>query len=248
MSVAAGSSSELTFTVSEERQARHRPGALPGRVRSPGRAARRRPGLPARPPRRRRARRPGETAGPDIGFVAEPPTPGRYLLYLDFQVDGKVHTAPLVARHDRHRHRRADHSESTHADAARRDPEPARADSGTEPATVTTTDPHHTPKEEPMTASPAPTRGPQHRAGDRRDDLRLLRDADREEAEQARRRRPRPSTTPPRRPRSRVPDGSTPSALIAEVEKTGYTAALPRSQGRRRDRRRVGGGRSPTPS
>ena len=24
------------------------------------------------------------------------PTPGRYLLYLDFQVDGKVHTAPFV--------------------------------------------------------------------------------------------------------------------------------------------------------
>ena len=38
----------------------------------------------------------GDTAGPDVGFVAELPTPGRYLLYLDFQVDGKVHSAPFV--------------------------------------------------------------------------------------------------------------------------------------------------------
>jgi hypothetical protein len=34
--------------------------------------------------------------GPRISFVAEPPTPGRYLLYLDFQVDGRVHTAQFV--------------------------------------------------------------------------------------------------------------------------------------------------------
>lgn len=39
---------------------------------------------------------PGETGGPDIAFVAQPPTPGRYLLYLDFQVDGQVRTAPFV--------------------------------------------------------------------------------------------------------------------------------------------------------
>lgn len=38
----------------------------------------------------------GETSGPDIVFEATAPTPGRYLLYLDFQVDGQVHTAPLV--------------------------------------------------------------------------------------------------------------------------------------------------------
>lgn len=38
----------------------------------------------------------GETAGPEIGFVAEAPTAGRYLLYLDFQVDGAVHTAEFV--------------------------------------------------------------------------------------------------------------------------------------------------------
>ena len=31
-----------------------------------------------------------------IAFMAEPPTPGRYLLYLDFQVDGQMHTAQFV--------------------------------------------------------------------------------------------------------------------------------------------------------
>lgn len=38
----------------------------------------------------------GETSGPDIAFMADVPTPGRYLLYLDFQVDGTVHTAHFV--------------------------------------------------------------------------------------------------------------------------------------------------------
>jgi hypothetical protein len=38
----------------------------------------------------------GETAGPEITFMAEAPTPGRYLLYLDFQIDGQVRTAPFV--------------------------------------------------------------------------------------------------------------------------------------------------------
>jgi len=38
----------------------------------------------------------GETSGPEIVFEATAPTEGRYLLYLDFQVDGQVHTAPLV--------------------------------------------------------------------------------------------------------------------------------------------------------
>lgn len=38
----------------------------------------------------------GETSGPDISFAAEAPTAGRYLLYLDFQVDGQVHTAEFV--------------------------------------------------------------------------------------------------------------------------------------------------------
>jgi hypothetical protein len=35
---------------------------------------------------------PRAESGPDIAFIAETPTPGRYLLYLDFQVDGQVHT------------------------------------------------------------------------------------------------------------------------------------------------------------
>ena len=39
----------------------------------------------------------GETSGPEIVFEATAPTEGRYLLFLDFQVDGEVHTAPLVA-------------------------------------------------------------------------------------------------------------------------------------------------------
>ena len=38
----------------------------------------------------------GETSGPEIVFEATAPSPGRYLLYLDFQIDGEVHTAPLV--------------------------------------------------------------------------------------------------------------------------------------------------------
>lgn len=38
----------------------------------------------------------GETSGPEVVFEATAPTEGRYLLYLDFQVDGQVHTAPLV--------------------------------------------------------------------------------------------------------------------------------------------------------
>jgi hypothetical protein len=38
----------------------------------------------------------GDLSGPRIRFTAEAPTPGRYLLYLDFRVDGVVHTAPFV--------------------------------------------------------------------------------------------------------------------------------------------------------
>lgn len=37
-----------------------------------------------------------DLSGPKIGFMAEVPTEGRYLLYLDFQVDGQVHTATFV--------------------------------------------------------------------------------------------------------------------------------------------------------
>lgn len=38
----------------------------------------------------------GDTAGPAVGFAAEAPTAGRYLLYFDFQVEGTVHTAEFV--------------------------------------------------------------------------------------------------------------------------------------------------------
>ena len=39
---------------------------------------------------------PDSLAGPAVVFSAEAPTAGRYLLYLDFQVDGEVHTAEFV--------------------------------------------------------------------------------------------------------------------------------------------------------
>jgi hypothetical protein len=39
---------------------------------------------------------PGETSGPEVVFGAHAPTPGRYLLYLDFQVDDRVRTAAFV--------------------------------------------------------------------------------------------------------------------------------------------------------
>lgn len=38
----------------------------------------------------------GTTSGPRIAFETTAPTEGRYLLYLDFQVDGQVRTASLV--------------------------------------------------------------------------------------------------------------------------------------------------------
>lgn len=38
----------------------------------------------------------GETSGPTIEFATTAPTPGRYLLYLDFQVDNRVHTAQFT--------------------------------------------------------------------------------------------------------------------------------------------------------
>lgn len=37
-----------------------------------------------------------ETSGPEVVFEVTAPTPGRYLLFLDFKVDGQVRTAPLV--------------------------------------------------------------------------------------------------------------------------------------------------------
>jgi hypothetical protein len=43
----------------------------------------------------------GQSGGPDIGFMATAPSPGRYLLYLDFRVDGQVHTAEFVVDAER---------------------------------------------------------------------------------------------------------------------------------------------------
>lgn len=40
--------------------------------------------------------KPGETSGPEVTFIAQAPTESRYLLYFDFQVDGKVRTAEFV--------------------------------------------------------------------------------------------------------------------------------------------------------
>lgn len=39
---------------------------------------------------------PASTSGPDIEFMATAPSAGRYLLYLDFQIDGVVRTATFV--------------------------------------------------------------------------------------------------------------------------------------------------------
>jgi len=39
---------------------------------------------------------PGATSGPQVEFATEAPTPGRYLLYFDFKVDGQVRTAAFV--------------------------------------------------------------------------------------------------------------------------------------------------------
>lgn len=62
------------------------------------------------------APRVGSTAGPEIGFMAEAPTAGRYLLYFDFQVDGTVHTAEFVV--DAGRGEMHGASDETHSDDA----------------------------------------------------------------------------------------------------------------------------------
>ena len=84
----------LTATVTQGRRAGHRPAALPRRLRAPGLAARRRPRLPARPPRRR------HRAGPEISFDTEFPAAGRYRLFLDFRHGGSVHTAAFTVTVD----------------------------------------------------------------------------------------------------------------------------------------------------
>lgn len=41
-----------------------------------------------------------EVSGPDVNFMTVAPTPGRYYLYFDFQVDGQVHSAKFVVDAD----------------------------------------------------------------------------------------------------------------------------------------------------
>ncbi len=94
---------------------------------------------------------PGEVSGPTVAFAVEAPTAGRYLLYLDFQVDGQVRTAAFTV-------------EATGATSTPTTPRttPRRA---TTPPRTTTTD-HPAPgsalpgrKEHLMTASAARRRG-----------------------------------------------------------------------------------------
>jgi hypothetical protein len=65
---------------------------------------------------------PGETSGPEIHFAAAAPTAGRYLLYLDFQVDGEVHTAEFVLD--------AGHGTGTHDDSGSHGDSGSHDDSG----------------------------------------------------------------------------------------------------------------------
>lgn len=60
----------------------------------------------------------GDTAGPEVGFGAEAPTAGRYLLYFDFQVEGTVHTAEFVvdARQDGGADDAENHDAPTHSE------------------------------------------------------------------------------------------------------------------------------------
>ncbi len=76
---------------------------------------------------------PGQLSGPAVDFATEAPTAGRYLLYFDFKVDGKVHTAEFVLSTAGTAEDSADTS-STHTTT---DEAPAEA-----PATTTTDDGH----------------------------------------------------------------------------------------------------------
>lgn len=58
--------------------------------------------------------KPGSTSGPEVTFVAQAPTPNRYLLYFDFQVGGVVRTAEFVLSSDPGD---ADQQDSDHEDS-----------------------------------------------------------------------------------------------------------------------------------
>ena len=133
----------MTLTVSQGRAAGHRPAALPRRLRAPGRAARRRPRLPARPPGRRARRRQDQ------------------------------------ARPDRHVLRRG---------AVGREPTGCSWTSSTRAWSAPPSSPCTRPHPEVSDDRRADPHAAGDRAGHRRHDLRVVREPDREEAEQARRR------------------------------------------------------------
>ncbi len=85
---AAGTSSALTFTVTRD----GRPASLQPYLGAAGHLVALRAGdlayLHVHP-----ADSAPAASGGQVAFRAEVPTPGRYLLYLDFRVDGQVHTA-----------------------------------------------------------------------------------------------------------------------------------------------------------
>ena len=91
----AGSASELTFTVSQ-------PGAAPIELQpylgAFGHLVALRDGDLAYLHVHAEGDAPdaGSTGGPAIAFMAVAPTPDRYRLYLDFQVDGQVYTAEFI--------------------------------------------------------------------------------------------------------------------------------------------------------
>ena len=83
---APGREADLRFTITRD-GAPVDDRALPRRRRPPRRAARGRPGLPARPP--------DASDGP-IGFAATFPTAGRYRLFLQFKHEGRVQTVAFT--------------------------------------------------------------------------------------------------------------------------------------------------------
>ena len=175
----------------------------------------RRPRLPARAPRRRPGRRRHARRARRIAFAAEAPTAGRYRLFLDFQHDGVVRTARVhghrrADRHDRARPRRPRHQSTTRDEHA--------DDPATAPATRAS-------RIElaigGMTCASCAARI--EKKLNRLDGVTATVNYATEKARVDR----------PRRPYG-------PDDLIAAVEKTGYTAPLPRPQPTRRraDRRR----------
>ena len=170
----------------------------------------------------------GQTAGPDVAFVAEVPTPGRYLLTWTSRSTGRSTAPPFVVDADRSR-QPATPTPPTRTTTHPPTPSPTRMPTrAPSPATATATDPHHTPKEEPMTASPAPAPGHSieleiggmtcascamriEKKLNKLDGVTATVNYATEKAQ------------------VRAPDGVDTEILIAEVAKAGYTASLPRN-------------------